>query len=122
LVLQGLFACGLILVFGRDKLAFERLFNFAIFGMWGFYGITALAVLVLGRRQPFALPPSGLPGYPWVPLCFVAVAAAFCCSMLIQRPQETSLGIALLVGGLPFYWFWQWGPGNARQRNGSRRC
>jgi len=119
LLLQGLFACGLILVFGRDKLAFERLFNFAIFGMWGFYGITALAVLVLRRRQPFALRPYHVPGYPWVPLCFVAVAAAFCASMLVQRPQETSLGIALLVGGLPFYWFWRWGPGNGRQRIGS---
>jgi amino acid transporter len=77
--------------------------------MWGFYGITAFAVIALRRRQPYALRPYRVPGYPWVPLCFVAVAAAFCCSMLIQRPEDTGLGIALLIAGLPFYWFWQSG-------------
>lgn len=106
LLLQGLCACGLILLFGRDAFAFERLFNYAIFGMWACYGVTALAVIVLRRREPYGLRPYRVPGYPWVPLCFVAVSAAFCASMLIQRPQETGLGLALLVAGLPFYGFW----------------
>lgn len=113
LLLQALFACGLIVLFGHDKLAFERLFNFAIFGMWGFYGITAFSVIALRRSQPYALRPYRVPGYPWVPLCFVAVAAAFCCSMLIQRPGDTGLGIALLIAGLPFYRFWQSGTRDA---------
>lgn len=107
LLLQSAVACGLILWFGRDKLAFERLFNYAIFGMWAFYGITALAVIVLRRREQHTARPYRAFGYPWVPLIFVVVATAFCLSMLIQRPEETGLGIALLISGLPFYWFWR---------------
>ena len=118
LLLQGFFACGLILTFGRDQLAFERLFNFAIFGMWGFYGITALAVIVLRRRDPHAQRPFLVPGYPWVPLCFVVVATGFCGSMLIERPQESGLGIALLIAGLPFYWFWQRSSGPVHAAHG----
>lgn len=105
--LQGLLACALILIFGQDKLAFERLFNFAIFGLWGFYGITALAVIVLRYRQPDLHRPYRTLGYPWVPLSFSAVSAAFCWNMLIDKPQETLLGLAFLATGLPFYAFWR---------------
>ena len=107
LLLQGIIACGLILLFGRDKLAFEHLFNYAIFGMWAFYGITALAVIVLRRRHPHMDRPYRALGYPWVPIVFVLVASAFCLNMLVQRPEETGLGITLLASGLPFYWFWR---------------
>jgi amino acid transporter len=107
LLLQSVLACSLILIFGRDKLAFEHLFNYAIFGLWGFYGITALAVIVLRRRHPHLDRPYRTFGYPWVPLTFLAVAGAFCLNMLIDKPQETMLGLMFLLAGLPFYAFWR---------------
>lgn len=107
LLLQALLACVLILIFGRDRLAFEHLFNYSIFGIWGFYGITALAVLVLRRRHPELDRPYRAFGYPWIPFVFLVVSAAFCLNMLIGRPAETTLGLAFLLAGLPFYAFWR---------------
>ncbi len=107
LIVQGLAAGGLILVFGRDERAFEHLFNYAIFGMWAFYGITALAVIVLRHRQPALPRPYRTLGYPWVPLAFFLVAGAFCTSLAMHNPRETGLGLALLAGGLPFYAYWR---------------
>jgi len=107
LLLQCAFACGLILMLGHDEHAFERLFNYAIFGAWVFYGITALAVIVLRYRQPDLTRPYRTLGYPWVPLTFVLVAGAFCLSMIVRRPQETGLGMAFLAAGLPFYGYWR---------------
>lgn len=109
LLLQSVLAGLLILLFGQDQFAFERLFNYAIFGMWGFYGITALAVIVLRRRHSQLDRPYRTIGYPWVPLTFMAVSAVFCLDMLIEKPQETVLGLALLAAGIPFYGFWRIG-------------
>ncbi|BBA33864.1 amino acid permease [Methylocaldum marinum] len=114
LIVQGLAAGGLILVLGRDEQAFERLFSYAIFGAWTFYGITALAVIVLRHRQPALPRPYRTLGYPWVPLAFFLVACAFCTGMVMQRPRETGLGLALLAGGLPFYAYWRF-----RMKSGS---
>ena len=106
LLLQCLFASILILILGHAKDAFERLFNYAVFGTWLFYGITALAVIVLRRRRPDLHRPYLTPGYPWIPLSFILVASGFCLSLMLRRPLETGLGLALLVAGLPFYAFW----------------
>ncbi|QSA96023.1 APC family permease [Methylococcus sp. EFPC2] len=103
LLLQCLAAVGLILILGRDREAYERLFNFTMFGTWLFYGITALSVVVLRRRCPELLRPYRTLGYPWVPLAFVFVAAAFCLGLLLERPADCGLGVAFLAAGLPFY-------------------
>ena len=70
LIVQGLAAGALILILGRDERAFERLFSYAIFGVWALYGITALAVIVLRLREPTLPRPYRTLGYPWVPLAF----------------------------------------------------
>jgi APA family basic amino acid/polyamine antiporter len=107
LLLQCAFACGLILILGHHEHAFERLFDYAIFGTWLFYGITALSVIVLRRRLPDLPRPYRTLGYPWVPLIFFLLAGAFCLSMILRRPQETGLGLAFLAAGLPFYGYWR---------------
>lgn len=107
LLLQCLAATGLILILGRDSQAFERLFNYAMFGTWMFYGITALAVIVLRFRHPDLERPYRVLGYPWVPLAFASVAAVFCVSLLLSRPADTGLGLAILAAGVPFYGYWK---------------
>ncbi|CAL1239561.1 APC family permease [Candidatus Methylocalor cossyra] len=108
LLLQGTLAALLILLFGRDQAAFERLFDYALFGTWGFYGITVLAVVVLRYRHPELPRPYLTLGYPWIPLCFALVATLFCFSIALRRPWETGFGLVLLAAGLPFYGYWRW--------------
>jgi amino acid transporter len=114
LILQGCLASGLIVIFGGDHSAFERLLDYALFGTWGFYGVTVLAVIALRRRHPDLPRPYLTLGYPWIPLVFAGVALLFCISIALRRPAETGFGLALLAAGLPFYGYW-------RFRNRTRR-
>jgi APA family basic amino acid/polyamine antiporter len=107
LALQAVLASGLIVVFGRDEAAFEKLFNYALFGTWGFYGLTALSVIALRHRHPELPRPYLTFGYPWVPLVFALAAVLFCLSIAVRRPGETGFGLVLLAAGLAFYHLWR---------------
>jgi amino acid transporter len=107
LLLQFAMASALILVFAGDKAAFERLLDYALFGTWGFYGISVIAVIVLRYTHPDLPRPYLTLGYPWIPLIFALVALLFCISIAFRRPAETVFGLTLLLAGLPFYFYWK---------------
>lgn len=107
LLFQCLFASALILLLGHDKAAFERMLDYALFGTWGFYGLTSLAVIVLRYTHPDLPRPYLTVGYPWVPLIFSAVALLFCVSIAVRRPEESLMGVLFLLAGLPFYAYWR---------------
>jgi amino acid transporter len=107
LILQCVFSCVLILIFGQSPDAFDRLFTYTILGLWIFYGITAASVFVLRRKEPDLPRPYRTLGYPWVPGVFVVVAGVFCLNTVVRSPKEAGLGLLFLAAGLPFYWFWK---------------
>jgi len=86
---------------------YEQLFTYVIFASWILYGMTAAAVIILRRRRPDLERPYHTWGYPWVPVVFVCVALALILSTLIDSPRESLMGIALIVLGLPFYFYWK---------------
>src|SRR5438445_12800641 len=45
-------------------------------------------------------------GYPWVPGLFVAGALALTFNIWLQRPGRSSIGLLLILAGLPFYRRW----------------
>jgi len=106
LILQCVFSCVLILIFGQSPDAFDRLFTYTILGLWIFYGITTASVFVLRRKEPDLPRPYRTLGYPWVPAIFVVVAGVFCLNTVVRSPKEAGLGLLFLAAGLPFYWFW----------------
>ncbi len=98
----GLGLWGSVLVFsGR----YEELFRYVIFASWILYGMTAAAVLVLRWKRPDLDRPYRTPGYPVLPALFVAGAAAVTWSSLWNFPRESLLGMALILLGLPYYWW-----------------
>jgi len=86
---------------------YEQLFTYVIFASWILYGMTAAAVIILRRKRPDLERPYRTWGYPWVPVLFVLVALALILSTLIDSPRESLMGIALIVLGLPFYFYWK---------------
>ena len=68
-----------------------------------FYGMAAVAVLLLRRRDPTTPRPYRTWGYPVVPLLFAAAMAALVVDVTLRRPGECLAGFALLAAGLPFY-------------------
>ncbi len=102
LFLQGGWSCLLILV-GR----YEQLFTYVIFAEWIFYLLTTLAVVILRKKLPDAARPFRVPGYPVVPLLFVAAALWFIVNTLRERPWESLIGSGIVLIGVPVYLLWK---------------
>jgi APA family basic amino acid/polyamine antiporter len=77
-----------------------------IFASWILYGMTTAAVLVLRRTRPDMPRPYRTFGYPVVPIVFVMSALGLVISTLFNSPRESLLGLALILIGLPFYYYW----------------
>jgi APA family basic amino acid/polyamine antiporter len=101
LIVQGLMATALLLLLGR----FQQLFELAVFSEWLFYMLTASAVFVYRRRDPHAVRPYRLWGYPLLPALFVLSSAAILVASFAGNMQGSLIGSALILAGLPLY---QW--------------
>jgi APA family basic amino acid/polyamine antiporter len=86
---------------------YDDLFNLVIFASWILYGMTAAAVIVLRIKRPDLVRPYRTLGYPVVPILFVAGASVLLLTTLRDRPRESSMGIGLILLGLPFYFYWR---------------
>lgn len=85
---------------------FEELTNLFIFAGWIFYGLAVVALFRLRRTEPDLPRPYRCWGYPWVPGIFVAGALALTVGLWLDRPGRSSIGLLLIVAGLPFYKWW----------------
>jgi basic amino acid/polyamine antiporter, APA family len=99
--IQGVWACLLVL-----SGSFDQLTDMLIFAAFFFYGATAFGVFVLRRREPDAERPYKVWGYPIVPALFVLFCVALILITCINQPREAGLGTALMLTGVPFYWYW----------------
>lgn len=86
---------------------FEELTNLFIFAGWIFYGLAVVALFRMRRTEPALPRPYRCWGYPWVPGIFVAGALALTVNIWIDRPVRCSIGLLLILAGLPFYRHWR---------------
>ncbi|HMI52877.1 MAG TPA: amino acid permease [Candidatus Saccharimonadales bacterium] len=101
LIFQGSLA-GLMALTGT----FEELTNLYIFAGWIFYGFAVVALFRLRTTEPTLSRPYRCPGYPWVPGLFVAGALALTFNIWLGSPIRSSIGLLLILAGLPFYKHW----------------
>ena len=87
--------------------SFEQVTAAFVLGVWPFLALATVAVIVLRRKQPGLHRPYRTPGYPVVPLIFVAGTAWVIGSALVANPVTTLAGMGLTLLGLPVYWFWK---------------
>ncbi|GAC1621579.1 MAG: amino acid permease [Candidatus Acidiferrum sp.] len=106
LVFQGVLA-SLMALTGT----FEELTNLFIFAGWIFYGLAVVALFRMRKTEPEMARPYRCWGYPWVPGIFVAGALALTVSIWLQRPGRSTIGLILILAGLPFYGRWARGTG-----------
>jgi APA family basic amino acid/polyamine antiporter len=103
IVFQSIWAVVLILFWGT----FENLISYVVFTDWIFFALAGASVIVLRRTMPDAPRPYRVPGYPWVPLFFVATSAWFVVMTLIAKPAQAWAGLGFLGLGVPVYYFWK---------------
>ncbi len=101
LVAQGAWA-SLLAISGT----YDALTDSVVFASWLFYGLTAGALFVFRRTMPDAPRAYRASGYPLVPLVFLIATAALLVNTFVATPRQALQGVAMLVIGLPFYWYW----------------
>jgi basic amino acid/polyamine antiporter, APA family len=102
IVFQGVLACLMVLT-GQ----FEDLFSLFIFAQWIFYALAVASVFGSRRKEPNLPRPYRAWGYPIVPGIFVAGALALTVNLWMQRPGRSTIGLLLILAGLPFYYYWR---------------
>src|SRR6202162_1679702 len=107
IVLQAVLSILLLLLGGN----FRQLFSLAIFAEWLFYMIAGSTVFVFRWRDPQAARPYRMWGYPFVPLVFVAVAAALLCYTFKNDWPNSGYGVLVILAGIPLFAYF------ARKRN-----
>jgi APA family basic amino acid/polyamine antiporter len=86
---------------------YEQLYTLVIFPSWILYAMATASVIVLRKKRPDLPRPYKTIGYPVVPVLFVLVACALIISTLLESPRESMLGLAIILAGLPFYFYWK---------------
>ncbi len=86
---------------------YNQITSYVVFGSWGFYALTALSVMALRRKLPDAPRPYKAWGYPYTTLLFVAVTCWFLYNTLVRDTRNAVIGSVLLLGALPFYFYWK---------------
>jgi APA family basic amino acid/polyamine antiporter len=101
LIGQGTWACLLVL-----SGTFNQLITYVMFASWIFYGMTAAAVIVLRKKSP-DLPRSYKTwGYPFTPVIFILFSFYLVVATLIESPRDALFGLAIILLGLPAYFYW----------------
>ena len=82
--------------------------NLAYVGFVGqlFMALTVLGLIVLRHREPDLPRPFRVPLYPVVPLLYVLILVWYLGNLLVNRLGPSLVGIAIVLAGLPFYWYW----------------
>jgi APA family basic amino acid/polyamine antiporter len=108
MLLQAAWASLLILFFG----VFERLVLYTGFAVTVFAALAVAAVVVLRIRRPALMRPFRVPGYPFLPLLYIAVSAWIVGYTVVSRPSEALFAVVTVAAGVPLYFvaeFWQRG-------------
>jgi APA family basic amino acid/polyamine antiporter len=111
IVIQGLLAI-VIALSGR----YEQILNYVVSVDFIFFGATALCIFVFRRRTKRKdIPPSdrargiaSIPGHPVTTALFIAVCWLVVINTVYRYPENTLIGLAILLAGIPAFFFWRW--------------
>jgi basic amino acid/polyamine antiporter, APA family len=104
LILQGCVAILLVLT-GTH----QELYSYTMFATWMFFALTAVALIRLRAKWPELPRPYRVWGYPWTPVVFAAAAFAISVNLWLVRPVRSSIGLLIILLGVPFFYHWSKG-------------
>jgi APA family basic amino acid/polyamine antiporter len=82
---------------------FEEIYSSEIFVIWIFLALTAVGLIRLRKKEPALPRPYRAWGYPWAPLIVAVVAFAISANLWLMRPIRSSIGLAVILLGIPFF-------------------
>ena len=110
IVIQGLFAM-VIALSGR----YEQILNYVVSVDFIFFGATATCIFVFRHRRKTASVESSenvawtarVPGHPATTAIFVAVCWLVVINTVYRYPENTLIGLAILLAGIPAFFIWR---------------
>lgn len=100
IALQGLLA--IVIAFLGS---YDRILNYVVSIDVIFFGLTACCIFVFRKRA--GRESAGVPGHPVTTILFIAVCWSVAINTIYTFPHNTLIGVAILLAGLPAYWFWR---------------
>jgi len=100
---------------------YGQLLEFLVFAVVLFYILTVLGLFVLRFRRPDMERPYRVFGYPVLPGLYLLLALFIEVQLLRYKPQFTWPGLAIILSGVPVYWFWQRSQSAKLQKHQSSR-
>lgn len=89
---------------------YEQILNYVISMDFLFFGLTATTIFVFRRRVSRGEMTSGagyrMPGHPASTVIFATICWWVVGNTIYRYPQNSLIGFALLLAGIPVYWFW----------------
>ncbi len=86
---------------------FEELYSLFVFAVWIFFALMAISLFRLRWKEPDLPRPYRVWGYPWTPLIFLLAAIALTINLWMVRPVRSSLGLVVILAGIPFFYRWR---------------
>jgi APA family basic amino acid/polyamine antiporter len=86
---------------------YGALLDYATFGDWIFFGLTAATLLVFRRRDGVQGIAFRVPGFPVAVWLFVAAAGYVVVGSVLSNPVNALRGTGLLALGVPVYLYWR---------------
>ena len=84
--------------------SFDMLTDMVIFAGFLFYGLIAVALIKMKRKGSVE---TKVIGYPWVPVVLILFSAALIYYTVAAQPYQSLIGLALILSGVPFYFFFK---------------
>ena len=112
ILLQGI-AASIVALSGK----YEQILNYVISADFLFFGLTALALILIRKNdqqssQPAASGIYKVPGHPVTTIFFICASWLIVLNTLYKFPFDSMIGFALILLGIPVYYVWM-----KRERN-----
>ncbi len=102
ILLQGAWAL-LLLYFKK----YGELNDYVVFGDWIFFGLNAVALFILRKKDGNLSITAKVPLHPWSTLVFIAAAIYVVFGSVTSNPGNALRGAGLLLAGIPIFLFWR---------------
>jgi APA family basic amino acid/polyamine antiporter len=109
IALQGVLAIAITL-WGE----YEQILKYVVSVDFIFFGATALCIFIFRRRANVAQQADSgrriarIPGHPITTALFVVICWLVVINTVYRYPENTLIGLAILLAGVPAYFFWRW--------------
>ena len=87
---------------------YDRILNYVVSIDAIFFALTACCIFILRKRQPKETGITRVPGHPFTTIIFIVICVLVVINTVYRYPDNTLIGIAIMIAGVPAYWFWRW--------------